>query len=305
MLQDELATILIAGANPTGGWGYLSGNGSRIEPTCWALLALAGSEPAGPLGPQSPLSNDLHFRFLSRCQRPDGLLSDRPEFPANLSWTALAFLTLSALSSSTETNAVSGRLVGAMTETAGLQLPNDATFRQNNMLKGWPWMPETFSWVEPTSWCLLALKRAIRTVPARATDAIRSRITDGEALLVDRVCASGGWNFGNANAFGTNLPAHVPTSALGLLALQDKRDLPAVRRSLAFVEEHWKKELSGGALALSLLCLKIYGRPTSELEAAIADQWQHTRFLGNLATTAMVRCALTMSSSAKAALSLQ
>jgi hypothetical protein len=150
----------------------------------------------------------------------------------------------------------------------------------------------------------LALKRAVRLVPARATDAVRSRIADGEAVLIDRVCVSGGWNFGNANAFGTNLPAHVPTSALGLLALQDKRDLPVVQRSLAFVEEHWRRELSGVALALSMICLGTYGRPTDEIATALDEQWRHTRFLGNLATTSIVRCALTMNVGATAALSL-
>jgi hypothetical protein len=295
MIEDELATLLIAGANTTGGWGYYSGNASRIEPTAWAMLALA----TGPVA-----DSDVHLRFLSGCQHADGLLSDRPDLPANLSCTALAFLTLSTLSASRATNDVCVRLLEAITRTAGLQLADNPAFRQNNMLKGWPWIPETFSWVEPTSWCLLALKRAVRTSPAGATEAVRSRIADGEALLIDRVCESGGWNFGNANAFGTSLPAHVPTSALGLLALQDKRDLAVVRRSLAFVEEHWKRELSGVALALSLMCLRIYGRPTVEIETAIGDQWQHTRFLGNFATTSMVRCALTMSSSATAALRL-
>jgi hypothetical protein len=292
MLKDELAGILLKEARATGGWGYYSGNASRIEPTCWAMLALADEA-----------HNDAHVAFLTRCQRADGLMSDRPEFPANLSWTALAFLTFTALSSTVTAEARS-RLLTAMTKTAGLALANTPTFRQNNMLQGWPWMPDTFSWVEPTSWCLLALKQAVRSVPSRATDAVRRRIADGEALLIDRVCATGGWNFGNSNAFGTNLPAHAPTSAIGLLALQDRRELPVVQRSLAFVEEHWKRELSGTALALSMICLRTYGRPTAEIEAAISAQWQHTRFLGNLAATSMVRCALTMNPGAAAALSL-
>ena len=292
----SLRAALLAHANAGGGWAYYPGHDSRLEPTCWALLALGGAA--------SDFDPEPHWRFLTACQRTSGLLVENPVLPANLAFNALAAI---AMLSSERFR--SGRelptLLDSLVARAGLQVAQSPNFRQDNSLRGWSWTEGTFSWVEPTSWCLLALKRTIRTVPARATDAVRSRITDGEALLVDRVCASGGWNFGNANAFGTNLPAHVPTSALGLLALQDKRDLLAVRRSLAFVEEHWKKELSGGALALSLLCLKIYGRPTSEVEAAIGDQWQHTRFLGNLATTSMVRCALTMGSSAKAALSLQ
>jgi hypothetical protein len=295
MIEDELAGLLTTEANKGGGWGYYPGNASRIEPTCWAMLALAKGAAS---------DGDAHLAFLSGCQRRDGLFSDRPDLPANLSWTALAFLTLSALSSSAATTNVCTRLLDGLAKTAGVQLANSSITRQNNDLQGWPWMPDTFSWVEPTSWCLLALKRAVRTVPARATEAVRRRIADGEALLIDRVCNSGGWNYGNSNAFGTNLPAHVPTSALGLLALQDKPDLPAVRKSVAFVEQHWHSELSGTALALSLMCLTIYGKPTADIRTALAGQWAHTRFLGNIATTSMARCALAEGSGGMAALRL-
>ena len=152
-------------------------------------------------------------------------------------------------------------------------------------------MPDTFSWVEPTSWCLVALKKAARLDPRFQKDAA-ARISEGEQLLFDRSCESGGWNFGNANAFGTNLPAHIPTSAIGLLALQDKAGHPVVAKALAFVEQHWHQERSGMALALSILCLKIHGRATSALEDALAQQWERTRFLGDLAALGMASLAL-------------
>ena len=49
-----------------------------------------------------------------------------------------------------------------------------------------------------------------------------TRIRDGEAVLRDRVCVDGGWNYGNSNVFGKNLPAYIPTTAIALLALQDR-----------------------------------------------------------------------------------
>jgi hypothetical protein len=294
-IRDQFADVLRTAANPAGGWGYYPGKFSRIEPTCWSLLA-TGSGVAAPdrLG--------IHEQFLTGCQRSGGLLSDREDFPVNLTWSALAFLTLTRTTPQ-PTDVFRRQLVQAITETAGVQLRDSPHLRQNNGLKGWPWMPETFSWAEPTSWCLLALKQASRGLPDLASD-LERRIGEGEALLMDRACESGGWNYGNANVLGKDLPAHVPTTALGLLALQDKRENRVVQRGLAFLDSHWNSESSGTALALTLICLRIFGRPTVELESALVRQWERTRFLGNVATTAMANCALDRQSSALVALSV-
>ncbi len=98
----------------------------------------------------------------------------------------------------------------------------------------------------------------------------RARIAEAERLLIDRCCRDGGWNFGNANVMGQDLFPHVPTTALALLALQGRREEPAVTRSLAFLESHWSDEPSPLALGLSLICLRTYGRPVEAIEARTA-----------------------------------
>ena len=293
---EELSRILIGSANANGGWPYYPGKLSRIEPTCWAALALL-SRAAEEVG--------VHLRYITQFQHPDGLLGDSPELPANLSWSALGFLTAASLPDTSTGSAFRHSLLGALVNTSGVQLNDSPVIRQNNKLKGWPWIPDTFSWVEPTSWGILALKTALRESATSANGAIATRVAEGEAVLIDRVCDAGGWNFGNATVFGKNLPPHIPTTVLGLIALQDKRQLPAVQRSLDFVEQHWRNELSGTALALSLICFRIYSRPTEELETALARQWQRTQFLGNIATTAMALCALDSNSGAMRALTLR
>jgi hypothetical protein len=85
-------------------------------------------------------------------------------------------------------------------------------------------------------------------------------------MLLDRCGRTGGWNFGNPNVLGQDLFPHGPTTALALLALQDRRDQPAVIRSLAFLESHWADEPSLIALGLSQICLSVYGRPVNEIE---------------------------------------
>jgi hypothetical protein len=68
---------------------------------------------------------------------------------------------------------------------------------------------------------------------------------------------------------GQDLFPHVPTTALALLALQGRRDEPAVVRSLAFLESHWSNEPSPLALGLSLICLHTYGRPVAAIQSRL------------------------------------
>src|SRR6185503_8853454 len=62
---------------------------------------------------------------------------------------------------------------------------------------------------------------------------------------------------------------HVPTTAIALLALQQRRQDPAVVRSLAFLESHWHEEPSTLALGLSLICLRTYGRPADGIRSQL------------------------------------
>jgi hypothetical protein len=279
VIRDELAGILTSEANAGGGWPYYSRKASRLEPTCWALLASRST----------PTRIDAHIAFLLKCQRADGLLADRSDLPVNLSWSALTFLALGVAPPSPAIAAARRRIADAILGTGGVTVENSPGLRQNNQLRGWPWTPNTFSWVEPTSLCLLVLKQARRS---DASQVIARRIVEAEALLIDRVCATGGWNYGNAVSFGSELPAQVPTTALALIALADQSRIEPVQRSLAFLDAHWRSERSGTALSLALIALRAHGRPVGDIEQALLEQWHRTRFVGNLAATAMASCAL-------------
>ena len=91
-------------------------------------------------------------------------------------------------------------LADALVAARGLALKPSPVQRQDNALQGWSWIDGTFSWGEPTAWALLALKKCrARGMTAKGAEA---RIRDGEAILRDRVCVTGGWNYGNSNVFG-------------------------------------------------------------------------------------------------------
>lgn len=159
--------------------------------------------------------------------------------------------------------------------------------RQDNTLQGWPWMPDTFSWIEPTAWCLLALKKA----GARARGA-QARIDEAEKLIVNRTCEPGGWNFGNASVVGQDLRPYVPTTAIALIALQDRRQAPAVSRSIAWLTDARLKEPSAPALALASVALRIYGVAADDVDARLAEDVERAERVGNLQALAMALYAL-------------
>ena len=72
---NALAEDLRSSVNEDGGWGYFQGKTSRIEPTCWAALALLDGRLAEDDG---SLVNSA-LSLLGRWQRADGLLSELAE----------------------------------------------------------------------------------------------------------------------------------------------------------------------------------------------------------------------------------
>src|SRR5204862_3739187 len=132
---------------------------------------------------------------------------------------------------------------------------------QDSRLQGWPWMPDTFSWVEPTCWCMLALKKT----QAHARASAVARIVEAEKLLLNRSCSVGGWNAGNASAMGQDLRPYVPTTALGLTSMQDRRSDPVVARSIAYLDGARLAEPSALALALTTVCFHLYRLSTDDV----------------------------------------
>ena len=252
--SQKLHSALLAGRNADGGWGYYPGKTSRLEPTCWATLALGSDGPTGG--------------WLAQCQRSSGWLTEDPGWPANIAFNALAAFVLASRRESA-LNLTRRRLLDTLVASKGRSTPQTDAQRQDNSLQGWSWIDATFSWVEPTCWGLLALKKA-RSGGVVET-AINARIDEAERLLIDRSCRAGGWNYGNATVLNQELRPYVPTTALGLLAMQDRRDHDVVARGLAALEALWPEELSTGALGLSLICLNIFGRPADLLTSRLVD----------------------------------
>jgi hypothetical protein len=216
-----------------------------------------------------------------------GLLLERAGGEPNFGFHAVGLLALRALQ--IDHDAGIARLISAIEQARGVATAPSPHQQQDNGLQAWSWIPNTFSWVEPTAWCLLALKKW-SGVQGTVVDASRRQIA--ERMLVDRACADGGWNYGNSNILGQQLKAFVPTTALALLAMQDLQTEPVVRRSRDYLERQGTSERSGVALSLTHMCLTAYGRPAEPVRAALEQQIPTTLALQHQLSAAMTLCAL-------------
>ncbi len=164
-----------------------------------------------------------------------------------------------------------------------------SVIRQDSSLRGWSWTPGTASWVEPTSYALIALRRIPEELHPRAASKRRQL---GERMLYDRMCPGGGWNSGNALVYGVAGEPRVGPTAWALLALQDYRDRPENRESLDWLEQVYPRIRGPASLALAHLCLEAYDRPLPALEPALAELCQNNQFFRNVLVTAWAAIAL-------------
>ncbi len=267
----EIRDALSRRINADGGWGYYAGHASRIEPTCWALLGLLSANALD----QSVAS--AAGALFAAWQRADGFLVEE-QFPGDSPNVAFNGLAAWALTQHPRLAARASlpKLVDAITCARGIRISESRINRQDDAIQGWAWVDGTFSWVEPTCWALLALKRAASLFPV-----VETRINEGERLLIDRCCADGGWNYGNSNMLGQELRPFVSTTALALMAMLERKDEPCVERSLALLKAKRLAEPSAMALGLAIVALRTFGETVSDVVELLCDQWRRTEFLGN------------------------
>ncbi len=213
-----------------GGWSH-QGTQFGTEPTALALLALHSAAIVTREG-TAP---------LTARQAADGLWAAVGDGPGPNFWaTAMSISTLSILgaNSATYADSVEALILSRPMEASWLVRLKfrflDRHVQFDPRKYGWPWVPETVSWVAPTAMVLIALERAKRRGLVHGGE-LQQRLRLGTEMLIDRACPGGGWNAGNAVVYGVPLRPHVDTTALALLALRPLHHLPIVRNSLTWL----------------------------------------------------------------------
>jgi squalene cyclase len=247
---------------PQGGWSYQARSlQAAMEPTCLSLLALQSLE--------SEVSFDKGTKFLLSMQNPNGSWPAFEGDDREGSWTtSLALLALQGMSVYVPAVDKGRRwlLRSKGRESHWLWKwkfrTTDRHVRFDPDKFGWPWMPETNSWVVPTSFSLLALRQHLQ--PDQESYA-RFRIDRGIEMLLDRVCPGGGWNAGNGVVYGEPLAPHPDATAIALLALAGETSNPTVQSSLDWLEEVAHTCTAPWSLAWASMALSAHQRVATAL----------------------------------------
>jgi hypothetical protein len=243
--QDEIRAaqdFLIKSQQTGAGWGYHAHASQAFpEPTIYSLLALSNTT----------FQADNTLSWLSSLVNADGQLhlpgDDLPNWAS--AHLVIALIHLDQLPEVRQASA------NWLLKWESEYIENNEVVDFDTSLVGWSWISDTFSWVQPTSYAVLALKLSgLKS---------HNRVKEAEMLLLDRMCLQGGWNFGNPEVLDRPInPSSVDTAA-ALFALQDlSAAAQAIEMGLAVLEKETLSYPSTLSLAMSILCLQLYDRPT-------------------------------------------
>ena len=269
--------------NTDGGWGAVAGRQSTTEATSFATLALSRFPTSRP-------ATERGLAWLRKHQNADGSWGTSEAVPAGSWTTALAVLSLAHHGAAGEEIdrgvgwllAHRGRRLDFLPALLYRVMPERMPVRLNPALRGWPWTKDEFSWVEPTSYALIALKKA-----ARSRAGVRDLVSEAEAMLYDRACPEGGWNYGNSKVYGVPLTPFLETTAVALIALHNRRDDDVPRAGYAALRRMLADARSGLGLSWSILCLRLRNEDVSPLVGRLIEMHATRRFLGESRSVAL------------------
>lgn len=238
-------------------WSYRAGAAPSVEPTVLACLGLLATDP----DPGRSLSiARTAAGWLASLQNPDGSLGVSATL-RDPGWaTPYAVALWAALG---QDQAERDRAARWLLSERAYTSPQASNLwaGHDTSIAGWPWVPETHSWVEPTALSILALRRAGHSE--------HPKVREGVRLIRDRAIAAGGWNFGSKVVLGNELRPQPAPSGLALLALAGVDGRTAiVERAIAYLRRTLPGVRSAQSLGWGLLGLRAWGERPDQ-----ADQW--------------------------------
>jgi hypothetical protein len=289
---DGAIKLLVGAQNEDGGWGAVKGKRSNTESTSFALMALNSME-----GKPFIQQTTVGLKWLLEHQKEDGSWSLN-DASKQSSWTTpIAVLALLSFPDQRENARRAAKWVltqeGKKPGWVASLLVRLSLVKKivelDPYLSGWSWTAGAFSWVEPTSYSLMALKKLKRSLAGTNCE---ERIRQGELLIYDRMCESGGWNYGNSRVLGEALWPYPDVTAVALIALQDRAGSEANQTSLRALFAMMREAASGAALGWGILCLTLYNRDVGEWKRILVKNFEKTRFLGETKPVALAVLAL-------------
>jgi hypothetical protein len=258
VLQDRLL--------PDGGFAEHRGSAYRTDATAWAILALAD---------RSCIDTISRARSrLAAGQLEDGRVSISVEHPRAFWPTALAAL---AWHGSVSHKDHQDRAISFLLQTAGRHWERkpDDVWSHDAAIRGWPWIENTFSWVQPTALALLALRLSGNSGHSRAREAMR--------MIMDRQLPHGGWNYGNAIVYGQELYPQPESTGMALAAIAGGVERKEVELSIRYLNTgRYRTPLS---LGWALLGLGAWGERPRGAQKWIVESLHRQGKYGEYGTT--------------------
>jgi hypothetical protein len=283
MSKKEINSILqmISGrAVPGGGFSEHKSSTYRVDSTAWAILALKAYDTDSDIK-QSAKSK------LASMQFDDGRICLSQGQPEVIWPTALAILAFKGAA------AYRNRLDKAiqfLLQTKGTYFKKDGNpiFALDSSLIGWPWIEDTFSWVEPTGLAVMALSACGYSKHGRVHEAIR--------LLMDRQLPSGGWNIGSTIIYGRETYPQLDCTGIALATLAGHVEKKGVELSLNYLKTHVVSCRTPLSLAWAIFGLGAWGERPTEANKWLIESLSKQKIFGTYGTTLLSLLVLAYSS---------
>jgi hypothetical protein len=212
---DEISSRLLS----DGGFPMLPGHNFRPDATAWAILA------------QKALGNNMKIaesacRRLARSQQQDGRVTIIEKYFPGFWPTPLSTIAWKCIGGfESELKLGVNFLLAASGDH--WEKKSDSPSKHDTSIRGWSWTENTYSWVEPTSMAILALKACGYSDHPRVTEAV--------SMILDRQLPSGGWNYGNKEVFERELLPSPVNTGQALCALGGLTEQKHVDKSLKYL----------------------------------------------------------------------
>ncbi|HWA97680.1 MAG TPA: hypothetical protein VG713_04285, partial [Pirellulales bacterium] len=161
------------------------------------------------------------------------------------------------------------RAIQWIDEVGGKPSPRTADLGHDTTLVGWPWVEGTHSWLEPTAFCILALKAA--------GQGAHPRVREGVRLLLDRLLPAGGANYGNTYVLGQLLRPHLEPTGMALAALGGEEDTNGrIAKTRSYAAGALKSSTTAASLGYALIGLAAHGDHPPQRDRWLADAAERT-----------------------------
>ena len=262
--KDQARIGLLALRGARGNWGYKEGGTAGVEPSVLSSLALlASGKPEFAAGDLAGARRAAEW--AATLQDSGGSLPISADVPGP-SWTTPHAMLLwqAAHGFEKSRNRAAAWLLGLKGEALPRDESTATVIGHDPTVRGWPWIPNTHSWVEPTALVVLALCRE------RLNH--HGRVKAGIHLLLNRSLEAGGWNYGNPAVLGRALRAQPEPTGLALLALEAHgEDAPECRRAIDYLRQALREVRAGTSLSWGVLALRAWDACPSEAATWLAE----------------------------------